>query len=155
MSKLSTDSVKAGGGVSKTLLPGNLSCKINGIELKPFSFKPGGYHLIIHLEGPNMGTDFEGFFIDKNDESKGRYQGQIGQVRVSEWAYADGETKTGIAIVRDNEILKAIKGLAIALGAHEQLKTFEAKYNNLDTIEEYVIALNAENPFKDKIMQYC
>ena len=155
MSKLTTDSVKVGGGMSKTLLPGNESCKINGIELKPFTFKPGGYHMIIYLESPDKGIDFEGFWINKDDESKGRYKGQIGQVKTNYWAYSDGETKGGTPIIRDAEILKTIKGLAIALGIQDSLKAFEAKYNNLDTIEEYITALNLENPFKDKFMQYC
>lgn len=154
MSKLTTEGIKVG-GIPKQLSPGNHSCKINAIELKPFSFKPGSFHMILHLEGPAQPADFEGFFINKDNESLGRYKGQVGQVKVSEWAYADGETKTGTPINRDTEILKAIKGIAISLGVLEELKAFEKRHTDLDTIEEYVAALSAENPFKNKFMQYC
>ena len=90
MSKLNTKDVKSAGGVPKLIQPGNVVCKINSLELEPFKFKQGGYHLILNLEGPDLGKDFEGFFVDKNNESLGRHKGQVGQVKAGEWAFADG-----------------------------------------------------------------
>jgi len=145
--KLSTDDVKTGGGgIPKILQPGNTVCTINKIELEPFKFKEGGYHIILHLEGPDLGKDFEGFFIDKNDESKGRYKGQVGQVKASEWAFADGETKSGVPVSRDTEMLKFIKNLCTALGIEGR---------SGETIEDLVKKFNDEQPFKGKKMEYC
>ena len=31
----------------------------------------------------------------RNDESKGRFEGQIGRVKASQYAFADGETNPG------------------------------------------------------------
>ena len=106
--KLNTKDIKVGGdgGVPKTLQPGNQKCKLNGARLEEFKFIPGGYHLVLILEGAPIEKDFEGFWIDKNDESLGKHAGQVGDVKASEWAYADGKTKSGIEISRDAEILK-------------------------------------------------
>lgn len=151
--KLNTKDIKTGGGGQpKILQPGNAVCTINAVEVEPFKFKEGGLHVVLHLEGPDLGSDFEGFFIDKNDESKGRYKGQIGKVNSSEWAYADGETKSGIPINRDEEILKFIKNLCVALGIKSWL---DAQNDKHETIEDLVKAFNSEKPFVGKKMEYC
>lgn len=151
---LSTKDVKAPSasqGMSKTLNPGNHVCTINGIQLVPFPYKPDSYHLVLSLEGPAL-ESFEGFFINKDDESKGRYAGQIGTVKVSEWAYADGQTKSGIDIKKDEEILKAIKGLCTSLGIDSWFTGADGKYA---TIEDFVKAFDTEKPFAKKPMLYC
>jgi hypothetical protein len=67
MSKLSTKNIQTGGeGVSKTLEPGENLCKINDVSLEEFKFKTGGYEIMLHLEGEDMGSDFQGFYIDKD-----------------------------------------------------------------------------------------
>lgn len=153
MSMLNTKDIKVGGaGLPKLLQPGNNICKLNNIELETFRFKEGAYHLMLQLEGPDLGTDFEGFFIDKDNESKGRHKGQIGQVKISEWAFADGETKTGIPVHRDVEILKALKSLAIALDFTKWLDSEDGKHA---TIESLVTALNVAKPFLNKTIEYC
>lgn len=136
----------------KLLQPGNVKCKITEVELEPFKFKPGGYHLVLSLEGPDMGSDFEGFFIDKDNEALGRHKGQVGQVKAGEWAFADGETKGGILVSRDTEILKFIKNLCTALGINAWL---DAQDNKHDTIESLVTAFNTEKPFAGKEIEYC
>lgn len=147
MSNLSTDDVKIGGSnIPKTLQPGNVVCKINSIELEPFKFKEGAYHVVLNLEGPDMGKDFEGFFIDNEDHSKGRHKGQVGKVKASQWAFANGTTKTGIEITRDSEILKFIKNLCNALGIEGR---------SGETIEDLVSKFNDEKPFAGKTMEYC
>lgn len=152
-SKLNTKDIKTGGGgLPKLLQPGNIMCKINGVELEAFKFKPGGYHMILHLEGPDLGKEFEGFFIDKADESKGRHKGQVGQVKAGEWAFADGETKGGTVISRDAEILKFLKNLCTAFGVNEWLVAQNDKH---DTIESLVAAFNKENPTGNKLIDFC
>ncbi len=149
--KLNTKDIKTG-GTPKLLQPGNAVCKINKVALKPFTFKPGGYDLILSLEGPDLGSGFEGFFIDTSDESKGRNKGQVGQVKAGEYAFADGETKTGVPVLRDAEILKFIKNLCTALGIMSWLEAQDDKH---DTIEQLIDAFNNEKPFAGKTTEYC
>ena len=97
MALSTTDLGTAGSGLPKTITPGNHVLKINSIELEEFKFIPGAYHLMLHVETAPI-EGFEGFLIDKDDESKGHYAGQIGRVKASQYAFADGETKSGIKI---------------------------------------------------------
>lgn len=152
-SKLNTKDIKTGGGgISKTLEPGNQQCKINGVELQEFKLKPGAYNFILHMEGPDLGKDFEGFFINKDNESLGRHKGAVGKVKAGEWAFADGQTKGGVDVSRDQDILKFMKSLCTALGVGNWLVEQDNKH---DTIESLITAFNTEQPFKDKYMNYC
>ena len=143
---LSTDNVKTGGSTPKLLQPGNIMCKINSIELEAFKFKPGGYHIILNLEGPDLGKDFEGFFLDKSNEALGRHKGQVGKVKATYWAFADESTKTKVPVVRDEEMLKFIKNLCASLGIEGRTG---------ETIEDLITKFNMEKPFTDKYMKYC
>ncbi len=150
---LSTKSLPAGSNnPSKTLLPGNKMCKINSINLEKFTFKEGAYNLMLHLESEDMGEDFDGFFVDKDDPTKGKYKGQIGRVRAGEYAFSDAVTRTGIEIKRDLEILKFIKNICIAADCEDWFNNQDEKYQS---IEEFVEAFNAECPFKDKYINWC
>ena len=115
MALSTTDLGTAGSGLPKTITPGNHVLKINSIELEEFKFIPGAYHLMMHVETQPI-EGFEGFMIDKDDESKGRYAGQIGRVKASQYAFADGETKSGIKIQRDRSILIFLRTLAHTMG---------------------------------------
>jgi hypothetical protein len=152
--KLNTKDIKTGGGASKTLEPGNQTCKISGVELEEFKLKEGAYNLILHMEGPDLGPTFEGFFINKDDESLGRHKGAVGKVKAGEWAFADGTTKSGIEVSRDQDILKFLKSLCTALGgnAPKWLTDQDGKH---DTIESLVSAFNVDQPYKDKYLNYC
>src|SRR5437868_4369376 len=93
--KLNIKDVKTdGGGTPKILQPGNTSCKILSVSLEEFKFKEGGYHLILQMEGKDLGPAFDGFFIDKDKPELGKHKGQVGKVKAGEWAFADGETKS-------------------------------------------------------------
>ena len=144
--KLSTTDLKVGGGgTAKTLEPGNHLCKINSVSLEEFKLKPGSYHVILHLEGEDMGPEFEGFFLDKDNESLGRHKGKVDKLKLTQWAFADGETKSGIAVSRNTEMLKALKQLCINLGCTDWLPMQEGKH---ETIESFYGAFNKEAPFK-------
>lgn len=151
---LSTKNVSTTGtnGPAKTISPGNVRAKINSVTLEEFKFKPGSYHMVLHLEGEEMGDGFEGFLIDKDNPEAGRYKGQVGRVKTSEWAYADGETKTGMQVSRDIEILKAIKNICTAVGA---IKWYDAQDEKHPTIESFMEAFNSDAPFKDKWLDFC
>ena len=147
---LSTKDVaeSSGGGVAKTITPGVHTLKINNINLKryPFMETDLGYFLLLSTETKPI-EGFEGFFIDPDDESKGRYEGQIGTVKTNRYYYKDGTTKSGIKISRDMEILKQLKSLCRACGC---LPWFDDADKKHATIESFVEAFNNDKPFKDQ-----
>lgn len=148
---LSTTDLGGSTGLPKTISPGNHKLKINSLELEDFSFIPGAKHLILHVETAPI-DGFEGFMIDKDNESLGRYAGQIGKVKASQYAYADGETKSGIKINRDKSMMIFLKTLCTNLGISEW---FLAQDNLHDTIEDLIIAFNKTAPFKDIYLDFC
>jgi hypothetical protein len=151
---LSTKNISTGGGNStpKTLSPGNNEIKINSIRLETVPYNRDAYHLVIDAEGPDMGSTFEGFLIDKNDPSQGSYKGQVGRIRMSEYAYADGVTKRGDQIYRDQEIMVAIKKLCQNFSCVEW---FDAQDDKHDTIESLVAQFNSDKPFANQWLRVC
>lgn len=152
---ISTSNITPGGGgsgLSKILEPGNHKIKINSIQLDAVPYKAGAYNLVLNVEGPDLGEEFEGFYIDKENPQEGRYKGQVGRVRVSEYPYSDGTTKTGIAVYRDQEILKTLLNICRETNSVEWL---ESQDNLHDTIESLVLAFNTDKPFKDVWLQSC
>jgi hypothetical protein len=95
---------------------------------------------------------FEGFMRDRNDESKGHYEGQIGRVKASQYAFADGETKSGIKIQRDRSVLMFLKNLSTALGITDWFAEQDDKH---ETIEDFVKAFNETAPYQDKWLHTC
>ena len=142
---------ESGGGMPKTVAPGNHELKINSIRLDEFRFIEGAYHLMMEMETKPI-EGFEGFMRDRNDESKGRYEGQIGRVKASQYAFADGETKSGIKIQRDNSIMIFLKNLSNALGINEW---FIEQDNKHETIEDFVAYFNEHAPYQDKYLHTC
>lgn len=148
---LSTTDLPTGGGLPKTISPGNHTLKINSVYLDDFKFIQGAKHLIMNVETEEI-EGFEGFMIDKEDPSKGNYKGQIGRVKASQYAFADGQTKSGIQIYRDRSVLMFLSNLCRALGRDDW---FQQQDNKHDTIEEFVEAFNNEAPYQDIFMDFC
>jgi hypothetical protein len=149
---LSTTDLKEGGnGLPKTIAPGNHTLKINSVHLDDFSFIPGAKHLMLNVETAPI-DGFEGFMIDKDNPDAGHYAGQIGRVKASQYAFADGKTKSGVEIQRDRSILVFIQNLCKALDCNDW---FVSQDNKHDTIEEFVEAFNNDAPFKDKYIDMC
>ncbi|NDB61485.1 hypothetical protein EB001_24050, partial [bacterium] len=137
---ISTKDVQAtSSSPKKTLSPGQHTVKINSIGLESVSYKAGAYHLILNVEGPDMGSEFEGFLVDKDKPNGARYKGQIGKVKFGFYPFSDGETKTGIKISRDLSILRAIQQLCIA---GNKLEWFEEADGKFATIEDFVKGAN-------------
>jgi hypothetical protein len=151
MALSTTDLGSGGSSMAKTIAPGNHVLKINSVELEDFRFIEGAKHLILHVETAPI-EGFEGFLLDKDDESKGRFEGQIGRVKASQYAYADGETKTGIKIQRDRSVLIFLQSLSKTLGINEWFVDQDGKHNS---IEDFVDAFNASAPIKDKYLEFC
>jgi hypothetical protein len=148
---LSIDNLPEGGGLNKIIQPGNVTAKINSIELEDFRFIEGAYHIVMNLETEPI-PGFEGFAKDPKDPSKGNYDGQIAKVKASQYAFADGTTKTGIKVERDRNILIFLKNLCNALGCEEW---FKAQNNKHETIESFVAAFQDDAPFKDIYLDWC
>jgi hypothetical protein len=136
-----------GSGGLKTILPGQQKLKINSIELKQFSFmeSAGGYYFIMNVETEPI-ENFEGFLIDIDDPSKGRYEGQVGQVKTNRYYYKDGETKGGTEIKRDVELMKQIKKVCSVTDCINWFDKADGKY---ETIEDMVAGFNKSAKFKD------
>jgi hypothetical protein len=152
MALSTTDLAKEGGsGLPKTIAPGNHVLKINSVALEEFKFIANAYHLVINVETEPI-DGFDGFLIDKDNESLGRYAGQIGRVKASQYAFADGKTKTGIEVQRDRSILIFLQKLCKTLSINDW---FVAQDDKHDTIEEFIEAFNNDAPFKDKYFDAC
>ena len=152
MALSTTDLVKeGGGGLPKTISPGNYTLKINSVGLDDFKFIPDAKHIILNVETEPI-EGFEGFMLDKEDESKGHYAGQIGRLKASQYAFADGKTKSGVEIQRDRSVLIFIQNLCKALDINPW---FIAQDDKHDTIEDLIEAFNTDAPFKDKYFDCC
>jgi len=149
---LSTEDLGTGGsGLPKTISPGNKVLKINNVELEEFKFIDNAYHLILHVETEPI-EGFEGFALDKDNPDRGHFAGQIGRIKASQYAFADGETKTGIKIQRDRSILIFLQNLCKTMGINEWM---QAQHNKHNTIEDFVDAFNQTAPIKDKYLEFC
>tara|TARA_R110000868_G_scaffold96909_2_gene266563 strand:+ start:3872 stop:4561 length:690 start_codon:yes stop_codon:yes gene_type:complete len=150
---LSTTDLSTGGGsgLPKTIQTGNHVLRINKITLEDYQFIDNAKHLVLHVETQPI-DGFEGFMIDKDDESKGHFAGQIGRVKASQYAFADGETKSGVKIQRDRSLLIFLQNLCKSLGVSEW---FVAQDDKHDTIEDFIKAFAKDAPFTDKYMEFC
>jgi len=151
MALSTTDLGTGGSGMAKTIAPGNHTLKINSIELEDFRFIEGAKHLILHVETEPI-EGFEGFWIDKDDESQGRYDGQIGRIKASQYAFADGETKSGIKIQRDRSVMIFLQNLCNTLGINEWFRNQDGKH---ETIEDFFHAFNKSAEFRGKFLEFC
>lgn len=149
---ITTKNIPSSTGMTKIIMPGANTCKINSISLEKVPYKEGAYNLSMNLETMPMGDDFEGFLVNKDDATGPRYQGQVGRVRFSEWPFSDGVTKTGISISRDLEIVKAIQAICKETNS---LGWLDKNDNLHDTIEDFVLAFNNDKPFADQYINFC
>jgi len=155
--KLSTKNIptSTGRGTPK-IQPGTQIVTILSVGLEPFTFVPGGYHIVLNVEGPDLGAGFEGFNIDKNDPSKGKHKGQVGKVKANQYAYADKDIKTkkgeALKIERNIEMMKFLGELCTALGHGTWLDKQDGKH---DTIEELFQHFNSDKVFANKPLRVC
>ena len=149
---IGTKDVGTGGsGIPKTITPGNHKLKLNSLVGEDFKFIPGGISIILNLETEPL-EGFEGFMLDKENPDAGHYKGQIGRVKSGQYAFADGVTKSGVQISRDNSILVFIKSLCTTL---DIVNWFDAQDNKHNTIEEFITAFDKTAPYQDKYLDFC
>ena len=151
---LSTKKVTTEGGgsyISKTIEPGNVKAMIHEVKLEPFTFVENSYHIVMELETEEI-PGFEGFAIDRDKPDGLKYKGQVGRVKLSQYAYVDGVTKTGREVSRDTEILRGIKNICEATDCIGWFNNQDEKH---DTIESFVNAFNSEKPFSAVLINFC
>lgn len=155
MSGISTKEVSTGGGsLPKTFGPGNVKAKINSLRLSRPVFAKAGekmYYLELDMETEPMGSGFEGFFIDKDNESLGRYLGQTGRIKSSQFPYKDSKNDAGKEFFLHIEVIKFLKRIEEECGT-QYLDDNDGKFK---TIEELVEKFNAAAPFKDTFLNWC
>ena len=135
---LNTKDMTVGSGKARPLMgPGNTEVRINSITLDQTPYDSEAWNVNLHVETQPVEGDFEGFFRNKDNESKGRYEGQIGIVRMGPFPYKDTTLPSGREISRDQEILKGMIFLGEVLGKRDELDSIEA-----DTIEVFITECN-------------
>ena len=97
-----------------------------------------------------MKGDFQGFLVNKDDESGPRYKGQVGRVRVSPYPFKDTTLPSGIEIKRDNEVLKHLVFIAKTMGLRGELDDIKAK-----DVFEFVKSANAILAGNDVYINTC
>jgi len=137
--------------INKSLQPGNTVIKINKIYLEEFPFTENAYNLILDCQGQDL-QNFEGFYIDKDDETKGKYKAQVSKIKASQWAYVDKQLNDDVFISRDQEIVKFLRTLCYATDCTEWLDEKDDKFK---TIEELINAFNTDAPFINKWLNAC
>jgi hypothetical protein len=154
---LSTKDVKTGGDFTpKNIVPGNVKAKIFKVELDQPEFleEKDGYFLLLHLETEKPHEDFVGFHTDWQDENSPTFDGQTGKVKASKWAYQDSETKKGVKIERDMEMMKFLKNLCEAAG-EKSIAWWNKVDKKFETIEDLVEAFNKAKPFDGVWVNWC
>tara|TARA_R110002049_G_scaffold237563_2_gene410708 strand:+ start:902 stop:1579 length:678 start_codon:yes stop_codon:yes gene_type:complete len=135
---LSTKDMSAGSGRTKPVLsPGNQVIRINSITFDKTPYDSEAYNIMLHVESEPVNGEFEGFYKDMTDQSKGRYEGQVGRVRYSPYPFKDTTLPSGREIERDQEVLKSMIFLSEQLGKRDELDSIEA-----NTIEQFMVECN-------------
>jgi|TARA_R100001530_G_scaffold136146_1_gene115480 hypothetical protein len=135
---LNTKDMSVGSGKARPLMgPGNTVVRINSITLDQTPYDRDAYNINLHMETQPIEGEFEGFFRDKDNESKGRYEGQIGRVRVSPFPFKDTTLPSGREINKDQEILKSMIFLGEVLDKRDELDSIEA-----ETIADFMSQCN-------------
>jgi len=131
---LSTKDMSAGSGRTKPVLgPGNQVIRINSITFDQTPYDSEAFNIMLHVESEPVTGEFEGFYKDMNNQSEGRYEGQVGRVRYSPYPFKDTTLPSGREIERDQEVLKSMIFLSEQLGKRDELDAIEA-----GTIEDFM-----------------
>ncbi len=140
------DHKETAGFTPKTFGPGLLYARIHNIALeRPAYVKDDSKDdlaVIVTLEGPDEGPEFQGFAIYKNDPSLGNYQGKVGRVANGTFPFST-YTYDNKLIERDGQIFNFLGDLLKQMGKKEEAEEVFARNvaadpnYALDTIEEY------------------
>ena len=131
---LNTKEMNANSGKTKPVISvGNNVVKINSINLNQTPYDKEAYNVTLNVETKPVTGDFQGFLKDTADPNGPRYEGQVGRVRISQYAFKDTTLPSGTEIKRDTEILRSLITLSEALSKRDDLDSIEA-----DNIDDFV-----------------
>ena len=151
---LNTKDMSAGSGRIKPVLdPGNHVVRINSITLDQTPYDSESYNINLHIETEKIEGEFEGFFRDYNKQDLGRYEGQVGRVRISPFPFKDTTLPSGREIIKDQEILKHMITLGEVLNMRDGLDSIEA-----ENIEDFMTECNklfTSNEEGSKFINMC
>lgn len=120
---------------AKVISVGTTVCRILNIELQHQAYDPEQFNLVFMLETRPVGGDFVGMDKDKNDLSKGKYEGRIGlYIKNGQYAFKTYEYQ-GKVIDRDQQIFNWITSMCKQLGV---IDAMNAEGKSFDNIEDYV-----------------
>ena len=135
---LNTSGMSAGSGKEKPVIgPGNQVVKINSITFDVTPYAADAFNIMLHVESEPMEGEFQGFLLDPNNPNSPRYEGQVGRVRFSQYAYKDTILPNGNEISRDTEVMKAMIFLSEQIGKRTELDAIQA-----NTIEDFMVKCN-------------
>ena len=135
---LSTSGMSAASGKEKPVIgPGNQVVKINSITFDVTPYAADAFNIMLHVESEPMEGEFQGFLVDANNQDGPRYQGQVGRIRFSQYAYKDTILPNGNEISRDTEVMKAMIFLSEQIGKRTELDAIQA-----NTIEDFMLKCN-------------
>lgn len=142
--------------ISSVLGPGNVKAKINSlsVQTRPYKNDLGNdiYDIMLHLESEPVKGLFKGLKIDMNNPASKEYLGQVGRVRLSQYGFSDGVTKTGIEVTAEGDMARALKSLFIDLDLYEWYQQQDGLFK---THQLFIDFVNKENILNDKYLYYC
>lgn len=141
----------------KTINPGRVTVRINSLEL--ISRVPGEretttwddpnatHTIMMHVETPPVQEEgFEGFFRDMNNQAAGRYEGQVGRVKLNSLPYKNKDNKPWHMQARMD-----LKRLSNTMGLSEMLSTIQAD-SMTDLVQTIGKIMASEGKFLDMIV---
>jgi hypothetical protein len=155
MGKIGTNDVTVGSGKApKNFIPGNHSAKIIGMSFQEVTFKDDVTKawVILDLETKPLGGEFEGWFIDKDNESLGRRMGQTGRIKSDPFGYEDKSFKGNDYSIHKSTI-QFLKSMEIEItGKTAFMDSINDKF---DTYEEMCEAFFTNVIPADFFMEWC
>lgn len=123
-----------GSSIPKILTPGTHYCRIIDVTIDVPAYNKEASFIVLKLEGKDMGNDFKGIDIDRNNPSLGSYRGQIASVKSQQYPFSD-YVYNGKPVKRDKSMFNWINQLAKAMGVFEKMNE---KGVEGETIEDYI-----------------
>jgi len=135
---LSTKDMSAGSGRVKPVMgSGNNVIRINNVTFDVTPYDADAYNIVLHVEGKPEEGEFQGFLKDVANPEGPRYEGQVGRVRFSPYAFKDTTLPNGKEISKVDEVMKSMIQLSEVLDKRESLDQIEA-----NTIEDFMTKAN-------------
>jgi len=139
---------------SKTILPGYVSAKLNGLSLVKPPFKEvaeGEVFLIMQLETDPPEPNFAGFDRVYGRPELGKAEGQVGAVKANRFSYKNGQTPKGLTLDRDKDLSEFMEDLCSELGLSGWVN--EAKVQ-CACVDELIEIFNNDRPFEGRFLYW-